>query len=281
MGIIDLILNVACLLLWLNWRLAGISPATASQPMSLLSTLKTTEKRKSNRWLSLVALLAVLFIRSLVYAEIGPSMDWTPSLHLGAVSIPFRSDYLDRMFFYSGASFLLFIAGFYSWLLLLSALNKQVPDTDPYQRLIRFHLGPLEKLPAGVQLFLPSIAAILGWVAANPLLTSLGMIPEPLSPAHLWQQALVLGGAAFLTWRIVIVAVLALHLLNSYVYLGNLAVWSLVDNSASKLLRFARWLPLRAGKVDFAPLVAIAAVIGLGEFLTRSLHEVYQRLPLV
>jgi uncharacterized protein YggT (Ycf19 family) len=78
--------------------------------------------------------------------------------------------------------------------------------------------------------------------------------------------------------KFLLVAVLALHLLNSYVYLGDLPLWSFVNATARSLLRPLQWLPLRAGRVDFAPLLAIAVVLAGAQWSQRGLAQLYQKL---
>ncbi len=63
-----------------------------------------------------------------------------------------------------------------------------------------------------------------------------------------------------------LVAVFALHLLNSYVYLGEFPLWSFVNITARDLLRPIKWIPLQAGKIDLAPVVAIVVVLLCAQF---------------
>src|SRR5262249_41171913 len=123
------------------------------------------------------------------YFQIGSAVNWTPTLQLGAVALPFRSDHLPRMLFFSLFGFGLWLFGLYSWLLLLSAVNEQTPDTDPWQRLIRFHLGKAEGTPALVKLLLPAVAAMLFWIAMYPLLAQLEIIPRAQTELELFGQA--------------------------------------------------------------------------------------------
>jgi uncharacterized protein YggT (Ycf19 family) len=77
-----------------------------------------------------------------------------------------------------------------------------------------------------------------------------------------------------------IAVVLLLHVVNSYLYLGNHAFWSFINATARNILAPLRWLPLRVGRVDLTPVVGIAVVLlglGLGE---RGLTWLFSRLPL-
>jgi uncharacterized protein YggT (Ycf19 family) len=65
---------------------------------------------------------------------------------------------------------------------------------------------------------------------------------------------------------------MALYVLNSFVYLGNHGFLAYVNLTAQRLLSVIRWLPLRMGKFDFAPLVMIGLVYGLEILLYRGLE---------
>jgi hypothetical protein len=114
----------------------------------------------------------------------------------------------------------------------------------------------------------------------------LRLVPE-LPPTHAWalvaEQGMVVGFSVILAWKFLIIGLLLLHVLNSYVHLGGHPFWNFVTLTAHNLLRGLAWLPLRAGKVDFAPLVAIALVWGMAWVLMNSrfsLFTLYQKLPL-
>src|SRR5262245_56755859 len=101
MDIIDWILNLACVLLWLNWRSIRFTAVAQPIGVSLVGTLRRAEPLRTPRWSSLAALLAILFIRGLFYFQIGSAVNWTPTLQLGAVALPFRSDHFPRMVLFS------------------------------------------------------------------------------------------------------------------------------------------------------------------------------------
>ena len=67
-----------------------------------------------------------------------------------------------------------------------------------------------------------------------------------------------------------IMILLALHLLNSYVYFGEQMFWKTVNESGKRLLVPLRILPWESGKVDFAPVVALAIACGLSHVLTPA-----------
>ena len=281
MGLIDFILNLAGLLLWLNWRAGVPRPAAVTPTVSLLSTLKQTESHETNRHLFLIALVGLLVARGFFYWHIGGATDWTPNLQLGAIALPFRSDLqFGWMLLYSLVSYGQFLLVLHFWLLLLSVANSGIPDSDPHQRMLRQQLGWLENLPAWLKLVLPLLVATLLWVLFNPWLLKLGLLPAPASPAHLWQQALVIGVAVLVSWKFLLLGFWVLHLLNSYVYLGNHPFWNFINATSRNLLWPLRWLPLRLGRVDFTPVLAMLLVLWVGEYAPRWLAELYRRLPL-
>jgi uncharacterized protein YggT (Ycf19 family) len=280
MQLIDQILDLAGLLLWLNWRSIRFIPAENSVNLSLLSTLQRAEPRATARWPFLAGLLGLLAVRSVVYWRIGPDLNWTAALDLVAIRLPFRSDRFHLMFLYSVVSFSFILASFYSWLLLISAVNRKVTDTDPVQKLVRLHLGWFERCPASLKLCLPMIISILLWSLLTPVLTRLGICPVPISNPHRWQQALVLGAGSLLVWQFLLLGILLLHLLNSYVYLGYPTFFHFVNTTARNLLRPIGWLPLRISKLDFSPILGIALILVANELGCFWLPRLFQRLPL-
>src|SRR4029079_15967169 len=143
MALVDFILNLAGLLLWINWRSEAIDPLLHPNPSSLIGTLRRAEPKRHWRWPFFLALAGLLFARGWAYWQIGSAVSWTPKLQLGAISISFRSDFLSRTILFSVFSFGLLLFGFYLWLLLLSIVNGPGPNHDPLLKLVRLHLGRL------------------------------------------------------------------------------------------------------------------------------------------
>jgi len=278
MDIIDWILNLACVLLWLNWR--SIRFITVLRPIgvSLVGTLRRADQVRTPRWSSLAALLAILFIRALFYCQIGSAINWTPTLQLGAVALRFRSNHFPGLVLFSFLGFAVWLFGLYSWLLLLSAVNGQTPDTDPWQRLIRLHLGKAERAPAIVKSLLPAVAAMLFWIVSYPLLTQQEIVPRAQTEGQLFLQAAVLGLASVLFWKFLVIGLLVLHIVHSYLYLGENPFWQFVSTTAKHLLRPLSLLRLRVGKVDLLPLAGIAIVMMLAELIQNWLPRIYQYL---
>ena len=50
MGIIDFILNLAGLLLWLNWRSNRFDPLVKRMPATLMGTLRPAAPKRLRRW---------------------------------------------------------------------------------------------------------------------------------------------------------------------------------------------------------------------------------------
>jgi uncharacterized protein YggT (Ycf19 family) len=279
MALIDFILDLAGLLLWLNWRSAGFDPLTTSSPTTLVGTLRRAEPSKSRGWYFLVAVAGLLFLRALLYWQIGPSVDWMPTLKLGAISISFRSDFFSRAILFSVLSFAVTLIVFYLWLLFFSVVNGQNEEADPLQKLVRLHLGWIERWPWPLKLILPLVFVTVLWYAFNPLLTRWDIIPAVKSALHRLEQAGVIGLGVYLVWKYLITSLLLLHLLSSYVYLGNHVFWNFLAVTGRNMLAPFRFLPLRIGKIDFAPPFAIATVLFAARFAERGLTILYRRLP--
>jgi uncharacterized protein YggT (Ycf19 family) len=278
MNLVDLSLSFAALLLWIGWRAAGASrPALGRMPFSPL--LRSTTASVTSRHFLLLGLLVLLLARSWIYWRLGAEVNWIAEVNLGIVTLPFKSLVLGRMVLYSYLSFLVLLGGYYLWLLLLSMANRAVPDTVPLQRAVRQQLGWLEPWPLLLKLVGPWILVALLWYISSPLLVRLGLTVAPRASIHLWQQGALIGLGTTVAWKYLIGVVLLLHVVNSYLYLGNRPLWSFVNATARNLLRPIRWLPLRFGRVDFTPVVGIAANFLLFAAAEALLRHFFDRLP--
>jgi uncharacterized protein YggT (Ycf19 family) len=274
-SVIDLILNIAGLLLWLNWRAV---PFTPTRPTSLGSTIRPAG-HPAPRIRSLVELIALLVVRAVLYWQWGAQLDWVPRIPLGPVTVWFRSDALGRMFLFSLLSFGATLGFFYLCLLLLSWIHAPTGEPEPAHRLMRAHLGSLDRWPAAMKLLLPLLFMALLWCALHPVLVRLRIVPSEInSPWLVVAQGAVIGLAAYLALKFFLIAVFTLHLLNSYVYLGEFPLWNFVNVTARDLLRPVRWIPLKAGRIDFAPACAIVLVLLCAQFGQQALPQLYQRL---
>ena len=283
MSLIDFILNLAGLLLWLSWRSVRLDPLGKRKPATLIGTLRRAEPRRTHWWHLPAALGGLLLLRAVFYWQLGSALKpiWAGNLDLGVIvlSIPFHGDWpgLGRVCLFSFLSFGLALGIFYLWLLLLSLLAG--PEPLPFHRLVRMQLGRIDGWPRGVILLLPLIVTATFWWLASWLLTWLQIIPKPVSAAHRFEQALVIGLNSYLVWKYLIGALLTLHLLNSYIYFGKHPFWSYVNAKARTLLSSLRAVPLLVGKVDFAPVAGLALVFLAAELAGRGLFFLYGRLP--
>jgi len=259
MSVIDLILNLAALMLWLNWRAARAPERARGAPGMLGATVRRVDAA-SLGWFWVSCLLLLLGLRGFFYWKAGQEVDWTPSISLGPVVLTFRSDRPDRIFLFSCLSFAFTLGIFYSGLLLLSMLSRRVVDGAPQQKWVALQLGRVERWPRALKLLLPWAALALGWALLCPLLARLVIAPTPQSNAHLAQQALVIGAGAYLAWKYLLAGILLLRIINSYIYLGNSTFWNYLNPMAKSLEWTVSFIPLRLGKFDFAPVLVMVAI---------------------
>jgi len=275
-GIIDFILNLAGLLLWLNWRSLRFDPLGQRTPATLIGTLRRAEPRRLRRWHLPASLGGLLFLRAVLYWQIGSGVGWAAGkLNLGVIELSFRSDHFIPILLFSFFSFGLTLGVFYLWLLLFSILD----GPEPFHRLVRMQLGPIDRWPRWLKFSLPLALAAASWWLASWVLAWLAIVPPPVSAAHRIEESLIIGLGSYLAWKYAAGALLILHLLNSYIYFGKHSFWLYVTAEAQTLLRPLRAVPLRAGKADFAPVVGIVLVFLFAELAERGLAALYARLP--
>jgi uncharacterized protein YggT (Ycf19 family) len=221
----------------------------------------------------------MLVIRAIVYWQLGTQIDWSPRIPLGPVTVWFRSDLPGRMLLFSFLSFGVALGILYLCLLVLSWVHAPAPDTDPAQRLVRAHLGWLDRWPTALKMLLPLFVTAMIWCAFYPLLVKLRIMPGDVnSPWIIVAQGAVIGLAVYLVLKFFLVAVFALYLLNSYVYLGEFPLWNFINLTARGLLRPIKWIPLQMGKIDLAPVFAIVLVLVSARFSQQALSQLYQKL---
>ena len=277
MPVLDFILNCACLLLWLNWRSQGLASPDRSPAMALISTLKRAEPGPRDSWTSPISLVSILIVRAFIYWHAGPAAQWMPRISLAAIVLHFRSDLFTRMLLFSLLNFLVFLAAFYFSLLLIAAVNRKTTPANPWNAVVRAHLGIFARLPSWLCLLLPFIFTFLLWLALAPLLASMKIHLPVKSFSQLCAQAAVIGLSGWLFWPYVIAAILLLHIISSYVYFGNAPFWHFINTTARGLLRPVAWLPLRVGKVDFTPLLTLGLLALIILFAPRGLAWLYGR----
>lgn len=266
MNLIDFLLNLAGLLLWLNWRSHRLDPLTHATPATLIGTIKRTQSAKLSRWKFLLAVGALIFFRAWFYLKVGPAVDWTPKLHLGAVVLPFPltrngQDFFLATLLFSGLSFLRTVLIFYFWLMLVIIINRRALDPDPLHKMLLLQLGRAAQWPGWIQLFVPVTASAVLWFLFYPLLARLGIINWAESGWHVAGQSLVVGFSLFFSLKYFLPGFLLLHLVVSYVYLGNSPFWDFVSTTSRNLMKPLLPGPLPAGKFDLAPLAGLILVL--------------------
>jgi|SRR5579862_1704784 len=265
LDLIDFVLNIAGLLLWLNWRTIRLDPINRLTPATLAGTVRRAEPMRLQRWHFLVALGALLFVRAVFYGQIGPAVNWTPKLNLTVLSLAFPLTHGGHVFYrsallFSLLSFLLALLIFYLWLLGLAVINRRITNPDPFQKLLLLQLGRPARWPLIVQIALPFVAGTALWMLCHPLLVHIGVISPVRSKSVLLAQGLILSLNAYLSLKFLLVGILLIHVITSYIYLGNNPVWDFVNTTSRNILSL-NWVPLRIGKFDFAPLLAIALIV--------------------
>jgi uncharacterized protein YggT (Ycf19 family) len=261
-NVLDFILNLAALLLWLNWRASSMPEPAALPGKSLAATLRRAGGPRRADWGSLLLLVAILLVRALFYWQIGRALDWTALLDAQTVKVAFSSHFADRMLLYSLLTFGRMLLLAYAWLLLLSILQHGEPMGHA-QRLVAWQLGRVHRWPPVVKALLPFVLGTLAWAGLNAWLGGTLYLPEPEGAARLWAQSAAVGAVVYFAWLPLLTALLVLHLVESYVYLGKSAFWDFTSACARGLLRPLQKIPLRAGRVDLMPLVMLAALIAL------------------
>ena len=262
MGYVDFILNLAGLLLWIKWRSLPFDPIHNRTPATLVGTLRRAAPSRFRRWHLLVLIALLLLCRAGLYRLIGPMFTpvWVGKVDLGVAVLPFRSDLFGRTFAFSICSFGLTLGIFYLCLLLLSLLNAKSTAPGPIHQLVRMPLGGIDLWPRWAKVVLPFAGAAIAWWLASWLLVRQEIIPPPASIAHRIEQSVIIGLGSYLVWKFLAAALLVLRLLNTYIYFGKHPFWNYVNTTALALLAPLRKIPLRAGKMDFAPLVGIILI---------------------
>lgn len=261
MSLIDFILNLAALLLWFNWRAARVDPLALATPSTLAGTLRRAGKSTFTSWHLPAVIGGLILVRAIFYWLIGDAVKWVGLLDVGVISVPFRSDRFGRMLLYSILSFGVVLAVFFIWAVILSCLQPATADANSLRGLLRSQLGRVERWPWGIKLLLPFLViSVLWWLVSWPL-TYWELLPPSVSLGQRTGQAALVGIGSYLAGKFLIVGALALNLVSSYVFFGRHPFWPQLEEIARRLLVPLRFLPLRIGRFDFAPLLGIALVL--------------------
>jgi len=275
MGIVDFILNLAGLLLWLNWRSIRFDPLAKRRPATLMGTLRPAAPKKLRRWHLLVFIATLLLLRAVIYYWLGSAMGWTGKLDFGPVALFCRSDSFPRILGFSFFSFTLTLGIFYLCLLPLSLLA----GPEPFHSLVKVPLGRIDDWPRWTKVMLPFFAAAIFWWLASWVFVWLQISPKAVLPAERFEQSLIIGLSSYLLWKFPLGAILVLHLLNSYIYFGKHPFWKYIHTTAETLLSPLKKIPLHIGKVDFAPVVGLVLIFLAAEGIAYELWKLYSKLP--
>ena len=273
MGIVDFILNLAGLLLWLNWRSIRFDPLARRLPATLMGTLRPAAPERFRRWHLLALIVGLVVVRAAAYHWVAPL--YVFKLDLGIVALPFRSDAFGGMLLFSFLSFGLTLGIFYVVLLLLSLLK----GPDPIHRFVKIPLGRMDDWSAPVKILLPFLVTVIAWGVLGAVLGGMQIFTPANSMALRIEQAVVIALGVYLLWKFPVALLLVLHLLNSYIYFGKHPFWNYVNVTAQKVLSPLNKIPLRAGRVDFAPVLGLVLVFLLAVAAGKGLMEIYRRLP--
>jgi len=261
MSLINFILDVAGLLLWLSWRSIRFDPLARATPATLAGTVRRAEPSRLKRWHFLAGLLGLLFVRALFYWQIGPAVNWTPQLDLGVVALAFRGNVLITTLLFSILSFTSTLVIFYFWLITLDIIHGRPAEPDPFQRMIQLQLGRIARWPRWVRAPAPVLFTPPLWIGVHPLLVYAGVLHPAQSTAHLVEQGLLVGIQVYFTLKNLLPIFLFLHLIGTYVYLGGSPLWTFVSATSRRILVPLNRVPLRWGRIDFAPLVGIVLLL--------------------
>jgi len=267
MGAIDFLLNIAGLLLWVSWRSQNFDPLAKNRPVTLVGTLKRTEPRAVQGKQLAIVLASAVVVRALIYWLIGAPANWTPKINLEVVVLAFRGDLFGPVLVYSCLSFLRILFIFYFWLIILASINPPTAESDPIDKLVRLHLGKLSRWPWLPRVLMPLLFAVALWLVLHPLLVRLAVVAKVHSAAHLAEQGLLIAVGLVLSLKYLLPSILLLHLVSSYIYLGENPIWSFVARTTTNLTAPLRRLPLRLARVDFTPVLAVVLILCLLEWV--------------
>jgi uncharacterized protein YggT (Ycf19 family) len=199
--------------------------------------------------------------RAIVYRLLAPAASWTPKLDLLLVVPAFPNEHIASLSAFSLLSFLRMLIILYFWMLALVVINRSSGEANPFQKILRLHLGAVGRLPWWIQLLVPLVAVAGLWMVLAPFLALLGVTSRMPGFLPLMEEGLLIGGALFLSLKYLLPAFLIVHLVISYVYFGRSALCEFVNLTAGNLLAPLRRMPLSVGRVDFAPLVAAVFIL--------------------
>jgi uncharacterized protein YggT (Ycf19 family) len=188
---------------------------------------------------------------------------------LGLVTIFFRSDQFWLALLFSLHSFVRALLLAYGWLLAVCVINRHSTTPDSVLKFLRQLLGRPAGWPIYLQVPLPLLFCVAVWPGLHLPLTHAGVTSAVPPAGRLLLQGGLLGLAACFSLKYLIVSLLLVDFLSSYIYFGRSRVWDCLSATARNLLGPLQRLPLRRGRMDFAPLVGIGLTLLLLHWLPR------------
>ncbi|MDA7511219.1 YggT family protein, partial [Verrucomicrobia bacterium] len=255
MELVNFLLNLVG---WFIWAGAFVFPRYAirsSQPLTLLSTLRSESPQSYGRLFLVAGLVLLIFLRAVAYWNFSPSGSALPAVDFGVLSVSFRADSLVHMICYSLSSFLVFIYVYYLCVFGLSMTCRQRTRVDSIESLVNQQLGSAAYWHPGLKLTVTGGLGALIWILVGVGLIRIQALPEAWSLGVVVLQSPLVAASLWSTFFFIILAVIGIHFLNSYVYLGEKVLWGFIDETAKFYLLIFRNLPLLVGKFDFAPIL--------------------------
>ncbi|MCS1407500.1 MAG: hypothetical protein M2R45_00658 [Verrucomicrobia subdivision 3 bacterium] len=257
MEIVNILLNFVGLGLWVGAFVLPRYAVRSSRPLTLLSTLRSETPSGHERFLMVGFLIGLLGLRALGYWNFSTPGALPPSVDFGVLSVSFRLDSLVHMLTYSVSSFVVFIYLYHLWALGLSFTCRHGGRIDSIENLVNQQLGGVAFWHPGWKVLLSVVGGVGLWIVARSILIVIEALPRDWSFFVIVTQSAVVVASLWLSFLIVVIVVLFLHLLHSYVYLGEQAIWVFTDRIAKVYLLPFRRLPLLLGRFDFAPIFGI------------------------
>lgn len=271
---INLLLNLAGLGLWIGAFAFSRAAARLSRPLTLLSTLRPETSSIHGRLVLLGSLMALLVLRAAVYWNFSTTGGRPPSVDFGTLLIGFRLDLFSDLLAYSLVSFLVFLYLYYLWMVGISLCCRSSDPADSIENFLNQQLRFLPSRHVGWKVFISLFAGAGLWLAIGSALRIFGIggIPREWPVSTLLLQSPFVAASFGCSFFLVMAAVLALHLISSYVYFGDHAVWPFVDRTAKVYLSPFRRFPLMFGRFDFAPICGILALLLLNRIGDLSIR---------
>lgn len=256
MQIIDFILNLAAWILWVNVWMQLHSPTNIQRPLTLLGTLIGPTRRLDSVWIFFGGFLLILFIKTLLLHYLGAPINTTMSVNFLLLVVYFKTGHLVSIFWMALASFLKFAMMAYIWVWFMSRISPK-DNAENITNGLKASLGFLQSRHWMIQVLALFAFGMIGWAFLAVVFGWLGILPAFSSVLHLVWQASFVSISAWLGLYYLIILLMGLHLIHSYVHLGNWEGWDWLDGASEKLLSPLARLPLQWARIDFSPFVVL------------------------